>query len=307
MDIPKNAYFQGKIVPYSEAKVGILTHALNYGTAAFAGLRAYWNEQEQQLFIFRPKDHYHRFLNSAKLLCMTLDQTPESLTRITVDLLRVDDYHCDIYIRPLAYKADEAIGVRLHNLTDEFSIVALPFTRYVANDTNAHVTFSSWRRVDDNVIPARGKISGAYANSAFIKTDASRAGFDEALVLTQDGHVSEGSAMNFFMLRDGVLVTPSITENVLEGITRRTMIELAREEMGLTVVERQVDRTEVYLADEIFLTGTAAEVTAVTRVDHRPIGNGKMGPVTSQLRQMFDDLVRGRIMKFHKWIIPVYG
>jgi branched-chain amino acid aminotransferase len=237
---------------------------------------------------------------------MKLDQTPESLTQTTVDLLRADGHLCDIYIRPLAYKADEIVGVRLHDLTDELSICAIPFTQYVKNDTNAHVTISSWRRVDDNVIPARGKIAGAYANSAFIKTDAMRAGFDEALVLTQEGHVSEGSAMNFFMLRDGVLVTPSITENVLEGITRRSIMELAKEELGLTVVERPVDRTEVYLADELFLTGTAAQVTAVTRVDYRLIGNGEMGPVTTQLRQLFDDLLRGRVEKYHKWLTPVY-
>lgn len=306
MKLPKNAFFRGKIVPYSEARVGVLTHALNYGTAAFGGIRAYWNDEEQQLFIFRPLDHYHRFLNSAKLLCMQFDQTPESLTQLTIDLLRVDNYHCDVYVRPLAYKADEAIGVRLHEVQDEFSIVALPFDRYVSNDTSAHVTFSSWRRVDDNIIPARGKISGAYANSAFIKTDALRAGFDEALVLTQDGHVSEGSAENFFMVRDGLLITPSITENILEGITRRTVIELAREELDVQVVERPIDRTEVYLADELFLTGTAAQITAVTHVDHRPVGSGEMGPITSHLRDLFDRIVRGKVKKFCHWNTAVY-
>jgi branched-chain amino acid aminotransferase len=306
VDLPIHAYFRGKIVPYSEAKVGVLTHAMNYGTAAFAGVRAYWNNETEQLYIFRPRDHYRRLLNSAKLLCMKLDHTPDSLTQVTVDLLRLDGHRTDVYIRPLAYKADEIVGVRLHDLTDEISICAIPFKQYVKNDTNAHVTISSWRRVDDNVIPARGKIAGAYANSAFIKTDAARAGFDEALVLTQEGHISEGSAMNFFMLRDGVLVTPSITENVLEGITRRSIIELAKEELGLEIVERQVDRTEVYLADELFLTGTAAQVTAVTRVDYRPIGSGEMGPVTTQLRKLFDDLLRGRNPKYYKWLTPVY-
>ena len=306
MDLPKNAYFQGKIVPYSEARVGVLTHGLNYGTAAFGGIRGYWNESEKQLFIFRPIEHYRRFLNSAKLLCMEFDQTPASLTQLTIDLLRVDGYQCDVYIRPLAYKTDEIIGVRLHNLHDAFSIVALPFGSYVSNETDAHVTFSSWRRVDDNVIPARGKISGAYANSAFIKTDAQRAGFDEALVLTQDGHVSEGSAENFFMVRDGALITPSITENILEGIVRRTVIELAQAELGLPVVERPIDRTEVYLSDELFLCGTAAQITAVTRVDFRKIGAGKMGPITTQLRQIFDEVMHGLRPKYRHWNMPVY-
>lgn len=306
MDLPINAYFNGRIVPYAEAKVGVLTHALNYGTAAFAGIRAYWNEDEQQLNIFRPEDHYRRFLNSAKLLCMEFDYSPESLTQTTLELLRKDGHRCDVYIRPLAYKADEIVGVKLHDLHDEVSIVALPFGRYVANDTDAHVTISSWRRVDDNVIPARGKISGAYANSAFIKTDALRSGFDEALVLTQEGHISEGSAMNVFLVRDGILVTPPTTENILEGITRRSTMELARKELNLTVVERPIDRTEAYLCDEIFFTGTAAQVTAVTKVDHRPVGAGVMGPITTRLRQVFNDVVRGRAPEYRRWLTPVY-
>jgi branched-chain amino acid aminotransferase len=306
MALPINAYFNGKIVPYSEAKVGVLTHGLNYGTAAFAGIRAYWNEQEQQLFIFRSIDHFRRFLDSAKLLCMEFDYTPDSLTQITLELLRKDGLRCDLYIRPLAYKADEIVGVKLHDLHDEVSIVAIPFDRYVANDTNAHVTISSWRRIDDNVIPARGKISGAYANSAFIKTDALRAGFDEALVLTQEGHISEGSAMNIFMLRGGVLVTPPFTENILEGITRRTVMDLIRQELKLEVIERPIDRTEVYLCDELFLTGTAAQVTAVTRVDHRPVGDGVMGPITARLRQLYDEVVRGQLPQYRHWNTPVY-
>jgi branched-chain amino acid aminotransferase len=306
VNLPKHAYFQGKIVPYDQAKVGVLTHGFNYGTAVFAGMRAYWNEEQEQLFVFRPHDHFRRMLNSAKIMCMEFEYSPESLTAITLELLRADGHRCDIYIRPLAYKADEVIGVRLHDLTDELTIAAVPYTRYMANDTNAHVTISSWRRVDDNVIPSRGKISGAYANSALIKTDAMRAGFDEALVLTQDGHISEGSAMNFFMVRDGALVTPSITENILEGITRRSIIELAREELGLAVIERPIDRTEVYLSEELFLTGTAAQVTAVTRVDFRSIGSGQMGTVTGRLRALYDDALHGRLPKYRHWNTPVY-
>lgn len=306
MSLPINAYFRGKIVPYTDAKVGVLTHGLNYGTAVFGGIRGYWNEDKDELYIFRPADHYHRLLNSAKLMNMDFNYTVDDLVRITVDLLRLDNYHRDVYIRPLAYKADEIIGVKLHDLTDELSIVAIPFDRYVANDTNAHVTFSSWRRIDDNAIPARGKISGAYANSAFIKSDALRAGFDEALVLTNEGHVSEGSAMNIFMVRDGIVITPPVTENILEGITRRTVIELLSSEMDLEVLERPIDRTEIYICDEFFMTGTAAQVTAVTQVDHRPIGSGQMGSITSQLRELFDDVARGRKSRFQHWNVPVY-
>jgi branched-chain amino acid aminotransferase len=300
-----HAYFEGKIVPFSDAKISIATHGLNYGTAAFGGLRGYWNESQKQLFVFRPLDHYRRLLHSAKILCMDLPHTPESLAQVTLDLLRADNWQQDVYVRPLVYKADAGIGVRLHDLRDEVSIFALPFGAYGKNEDGAHVTVSSWRRIDDNVIPARGKISGAYANSALIKTDAIRAGFDEALVLDNNGHISEGTAMNVFMVRDGVLITPPVTDNILEGITRRTVIELAREELGLAVLERSIDRTEAYICEELFLTGTAAQVTVVTKIDHRPIGDGKAGPVTLKLRQLFDDVVRGKVEKYAQWNVGV--
>jgi len=305
VDLPKHAYFKGKIVPYSEAKVGVATHALNYGTAVFGGLRGYWNDEKKKLFVFRPIDHYRRFLNSCRIMCMEFDQTPESLTNLTLELLRQDAYQENIYIRPLAYKADEGIGVRLHDLREELTIFAIPFGLYIKNDTSAHVTISSWRRIDDNSIPARGKISGAYASSALIKTDAARGGFDEGLVLTQDGHLAEGSAMNIFMLRDGVLVTPPITDNILEGITRRSVMELAKNELGLTVVQRQIDRSEIYICDEFFLTGTAVQITAVTKVDHRPIGKGVMGPVTDSLRKLFDKILCGNDPKYAHWNVVV--
>jgi branched-chain amino acid aminotransferase len=283
-----------------------MTHALNYGTGAFGGIRGYWNHGEEQLYVFRPLDHFTRLLNSAKLLCCELDQTPESLLDITLQVLRREGYQEDCYIRPLVYKADETIGVRLHDLRDEITIFAVPFTRYIEHDDDAHATFSAWRRVDDNAIPARGKITGAYVNSAFIKTDAVRSGYDEALVLVREGHVSEGSAENVFMVRDGILVTPPVTDNILEGITRKTVITLAREELGLTVAERPIDRTEVYLCDEFLMTGTAAQITAVTRVDHRLIGTGKMGPITGRLRRLYDDVVRGKNPKYRRWVEPVY-
>jgi branched-chain amino acid aminotransferase len=304
--LPRFAYFQGKLVPYSEAKVGVMTHALNYGTGAFGGLRGYWNPEEEQLFVFRILDHYHRLLQSARMLCANIDLAEEDLREITLRLLQAEGLRQDCYVRPLVYKADEIIGVRLHDLHDELTMFAVPFDRYVERDEGAHVTFSSWRRIDDNAVPARAKITGAYINSAFIKTDAVRSGFDEALVLTNEGHISEGSAENVFMVRNDVLITPPVTDNILEGITRRTIITLAQDELGLPVVERHIDRTEVYVCDELFLTGTAAQVTAVTRIDHRPVGDGVMGPVTGQLRQMYQDVVRGRLRKYRHWNEPVY-
>ena len=305
MNLPEYAYFKGEIVPYAEAKVGVLTHALNYGTGVFGGVRAYKNDDNGKLYLFRPYDHYKRFLNSCKMMLMDFDENPESMTQHTIDLIRKSGYAEDVYIRPLAYKSSEIIGVKLHDVESEFTIVALPFGKYVSNDTNAHVTISSWRRLDDNVIPARGKISGAYANSAFIKTDAIRSGFDEALVLTQSGHLSEGSAENVFMVRDGVLYTPAAYENILEGITRGSVMELAAKELGMKVVERPIDRTEIYICDEFFMTGTAAQVTAITQVDHRPVGDGVMGPVASKLRELFFDIVRGKNPKYKDWNIEI--
>jgi branched-chain amino acid aminotransferase len=306
LTVPNYAYFRGKIVPYSEAKVGVMTHALHYGTAVFGGIRGYWNEAEEELFVFRPLDHYKRFLNSCKLLLLDIQHTAEELTQITIELLQNEGNRQDVYVRPLAYFADEIIGVKLIDLTPELTIFSVPFGKYVANDTGAHVTISSWRRVDDNAIPARGKIAGAYVNTALVKTDALRAGFDEALVLNQDGHLSEGSAENVFMVKDSKLVTPPVTDNILEGITRRTIIEFARNELSLDVIERHIDRTEIYLADEMFLTGTAAAVTAITKVDNRPIGNGKLGPVADKMRQLYDDAVRGKLKQYRHWNQAVY-
>jgi branched-chain amino acid aminotransferase len=197
--------------------------------------------------------------------------------------------------------------VRLHNLTPAVSIVAIPYGRYVDNDESIHATISSWRRVDDTMIPPRGKIAGAYVNSAFAKTDAQRAGFDEAIVLNQDGHVSEASAANVFLVRRGTAITPPVTDNVLEGITRRSVIELLTKELGVPVVERSIDRTEIPLADEVFLCGTGVQIAAVTRVDHRPIGSGRMGPVVSALRPLFFEVVRGTRADYYRWCHPVYG
>jgi branched-chain amino acid aminotransferase len=305
VDLSKHAFFEGKIVPLADAKINIATHGFLYGTAVFGGLRGYWNEEKKRLFVFRPYDHFRRLLHSARMMAMDVQYDEESLIQTTLDVLRTDNWQEDVYLRPTFYKADMGIGVKLHDLKDEFCMFVMKYEKYVKNDTNSHVTFSSWRRIDDNVIPARGKVAGAYANSALIKTDANRSGFDEALVLDHNGHVSEGSAMNIFMLRDGVLVTPPVTDNILEGITRRSIIELARNELGLQVVERSIDRTEVFIAEEMFMTGTAAQVVTITKIDHRPVGSGVMGPITTKLRAIFDDVVRAKNSKYKQWNLEV--
>jgi branched-chain amino acid aminotransferase len=304
--LPNFAFFKGRVVPYSEAKVGVMTHTLNYGTGVFGGLRAYWNDKEKQLFLFKPLDHYHRFLESAGLLLMKFPYSEAEITQFTLDLLKKENYQTDAYIRPLAYYGDEIIGVRLHDLNPELTIFAVPFGQYVENEEGIHVTISSWRRIDDNMIPARGKICGAYVNSAFIKTDAQRSGYDEAIVLNIDGHVAEGSAENLFMIRKGIVCTPPVTDNILEGITRRTVIGLLQDELGLEVVERPIDRTELYLAEEVFFCGTGVQIAAITKIDHRPVGSGQLGPITEKLRHMYFDVVRGNNPKYRECCIPVY-
>ena len=307
MTLPGYAFFRGRIVPYGEARIGVMTHALNYGTGCFAGLRGYWNEDEQELFVFRPRDHFKRFLESTRLLSMELPDTIEDLVGHLLELVRAEDLKSDCYIRPLAFFADEAIGVRLHDLTPVISMVAIPFGKYFDNDDGAHVTISSWKRIDDNMIPARGKIAGSYVNSGLARSDAQRSGFDDAITLNKDGHVSEGSVANFFMVRNGVIVTPPVTDDILEGITRASLMTLFQEEMGLTVVERSIDRTELAVAEEAFLAGTGAQIVPITRVDHRPIGGGRPGRLTLQLRELYFDVVRGRNPKYRSWCTPVYA
>jgi branched-chain amino acid aminotransferase len=306
MATPEYVFFDGKIVPYADAKVGVMTHGLNYGTGIFGGLRGYWNDKEQQMFVFRPFDHYQRFLDSSRLLRMELPYTKESLTEATLELIRKQNFRENVYIRPLAFYGDEIIGVRLHNLTPRLSITAVPFGRYVEQEEGAHVTISSWWRVEDNMIPARGKIVGAYVNSALSKTDAQLSGFDEAIVLSQNGHVSEGSAENIFIVRNGIISTPPVTENILEGIVRRTFIQLIRNELGTEVQERSIDRTELFLSDEVFFVGTGVQLVSITKIDHRLVGSGKMGPLTIKLRELFFDVVYGRAAKYRSWCVPVY-
>lgn len=307
MSSPRFAFFEGRIVPIQDAKVSIMTHALHYGTAVFGGMRAYWNADKEQLYMFRPKDHFIRLIDSAKMLLMDVPYTPEELTAITLDLLRQENYHEDVYIRPLVYKSFLGIGVKLHGLPNDLSIYALPFGQYVDNEEGLKLGTSSWKRVDDTMIPARGKIAGSYANSAIIKTEAVLNGHDEALVLSADGHVSEASAANFFMVRGGKVITPPISANILEGITRRSIMQLLREQMGMEIVEREIDRTELYVCDEAFLCGTGVQIAAATYIDHRPIKDGKMGPVVSQLRRLYFDMVRGNLPQYAEWAMPVYA
>jgi branched-chain amino acid aminotransferase len=302
----KFAYFKGKFVPIEEARISIMTHAFNYGTGVFEGIRGYWNDKDEQLYVFRLPEHFERFEKSCRIVKIDLGHSVQELCDLTCELLKKEEFKVDAYIRPVAYKASEVIGVKLHDLEDDFCMFAVPFGRYIEKEEGARTAVSSWRRIDDNAAPARCKITGVYINSALSKTEVMERGFDEAIVLTHDGHVSEGSAENIFLVRDGQLITPSASENILEGITRKTIMELAREEYGLDTVERQIDRSELYIADEVFFCGTGVQVAAVVEIDGRPVGDGKIGPVVEKIRNLYFDVAKGKVKKYRDWCTPVY-
>ena len=299
-------YLDGEVKRYADAKVGLMTHALQYGTGVFEGIRGYWSPEHEQLFVLKLREHYRRMQNSVKVLKLKVPMNLDQLCETSVELVRRNNFRQDVYIRPFAFKSSEEIGVRLHNLKDSFAIYVTPFGNYVEVDGGIRCMVSSWRRIDDNAAPARAKITGIYVNSALAKTEAMENGFDEAIMLTHDGHVCEGSAENIFLLRDGKVFTPPTNDNILEGLTRLAMIELLRQELDMEVVERSIDRSELYVADEIFLCGTGAQISPVIDVDHRPIGDGQVGPVVGQLQKLYFDIVRGRSNKYRSWLTPVY-
>jgi branched-chain amino acid aminotransferase len=295
------AYFQKQFVPLAEAKIGIMTHAFLYGTATFEGIRGNWNEDVRQIYLFRLQDHFRRLHRSCRILKIDLPYSVEELTDLTVKLVEMCGYTEDIYIRPIAYKSSEVIGVRMHNLEDDFLVFVYPFGPYLDIEKGIRCMTSSWRRVEDVGIPARAKVNGLYVNSALAKTEAQENGYDEAIMLDMDGHVSEGSGENIFIVVDGRLYTPPSSDNILVGITRDSVIRLAADELGIETVERSIDRSELYVADECFMTGTAAHVSAVVEVDRRPIGDGRVGPVTAQLQELYFDVVRGKNSKYAHW------
>jgi len=300
------AWMNGRFLPLTEAKIPVMTHGFLYGTATFEGIRAYWNEEQEQLYGLKMLDHFKRMSRSAKVLLMKLPMSPEELVALTVDLLRQNGFRQDTYIRPTLYKSTEAIGVRLHGLEDGFVLFAVPFGEYIAIDRGISAQVVSWRRNSDQALPARAKIVGGYVNSAFSKSEAVLNGYDEAIVLTVDGHVSEGSAENLFMIRDGKLITPPVTDDILEGITRYGLMQLAREEMGTEVVVRTIDRSELYSADEVFLCGTGAQISPVVEIDHRSVGNGEVGPITRRIAELYFDTVRGKLPAYSDWLTPIY-
>jgi branched-chain amino acid aminotransferase len=300
-------FLDGELVRYQDAYLPPMTHALHYGTGCFEGIRAYWNPGHNQLYLLKSEAHYARLRRSAAILRMDIPYTNGQLTSWTLDILRRNEARTDTYVRPLVFLSAEEIGVRLQNLKRSVLIYAAPFGDYIDTERGIRCMVSSWRRTADSAIPARAKISGSYVNSALAKTEALENGYEEAIMLTQDGHVSEGSAENLFIVRDGVFITPPVTEDILEGITRELLFGLIRNDLGLTLVERSIDRSELYTCDELFLCGTGAQVSPVTEVDHRAVGDGRIGPLSAQLRDLYFRAVRGEEPRYREWLTPVYG
>ena len=298
-------FMNGEYIEADKASIPVRTHAFLYGTSVFEGIRAYYNKDENQLYAFRMKEHYERLFNSCKIFHMNPKYTIDEYIQITKELLKKNDYHTDVYIRPNVYKNAQKIGPGLYDNEDAVLIFSFAFGDYIDTSNGLKVCVSNWRRVDDNAIPPRAKVAGSYANTALIKTDAHNMGFDDAIVLSQDGTVTEGSAMNFFIVQKGKLITTRTTDNILEGITRNTVLEIAKK-LNIETVERDIDRTELYISDEAFYCGTGAQISPITSIDHRPLGDGKIGPISTAIQNLYFDVVKGRVEEYKKWCTPVY-
>ncbi len=301
------AFFRGQFVPLEQANINIMTHAFNYGTAVFEGVRGNWNAEQDELYLFKVRDHVQRIRQSAKIMRMGLRFNDDEAADIIQQVVEKSGFKEDVYVRPMIYMSSEVVGVRMHNLEWDFLVYVTPFGAYLDPDQGARCATSSWRRVDDTSIPARAKVNGLYVNNAMAKSEAQLNGFDEAIMLNQDGHVSEGSGENIVMVRNGKLITPSPSDNILEGITLETALELAAREMGLSVERRSIDRSELYIADEIFMTGTAAHLTPVVEVDRVPVGDGRPGPISKRLQSLYFSSITGRQPAYTSWLTPVYA
>jgi len=297
-------YFEGAFVPMRDAKVSVMTHSFMYGTATFEGIRAYWNADQGKLYGLKIREHVERIRQSCRILLMENVPSVDELTRLIVETVARNGFREDVYIRPSFYKSTIAIGVRLHHLDNELTIIAVPFGNYIDTDNGVRVMTSTWRRNADEALPARGKIVGGYVNMAFQKSEAEMNGFDEAIVLTADGHVNEASAANVFVVRDGVALTPPVNDDLLEGVTRKAMLELLANEK-IPVEIRSIDRSELYVADEMFLCGTGVQISPVVEIDHRPIGSGEVGPIGKLVRDRYFDAVRGRLPEYNHWLTEI--
>lgn len=294
------AWFNGECIPFAEAKISIATHALHYGTAAFGGMRAIPNPSNKNEFLlFRTDKHIKRLTQSAKFLLTDLKE--DYVWNALEKIIKVNKPEKPIYIRPFVYTSDLGIAPRLHNIETNFFIYCIELGDYLSPD-GVTCRMSSWTRQEDRSLPLRGKISGAYITSSLAKTEASLTGFDEALLLNSRGKVSEASGMNLFIVRDGELITPGVDQDILEGITRASVIELAKS-MGLNVIERPVDKTELFIADEVFLTGTAAKITPIKQIESTKLGGDRT--IMKKLKFKLIEITEGRSKDYDSWVTRI--
>jgi branched-chain amino acid aminotransferase len=298
-------WFENNFVRLGDANVNILTHGLNYGTGVFEGIRGYWSEDDKDLLLVHCEAHYRRWKQNCRMIGIEPAMSETELAELTVELCRRNQFKTDVYVRPLAYMSSPRIGVRPDGVHD-FAVIVVPMGVYMDSTKGLHAGVSSWRRISDAAMPCRAKVCGAYVNSVLATTEVHRNGFDEAIFLNADGHVAEAATCNVFMVRGNRLLTPPPSDDILEGITRASVMELAARELHIEVVERSIDRTELYVCDELFLSGTAVEVAPITKVDHRPVGAGAIGPVTSKLRELYFQATRAQIPEYYRWLQPVY-
>lgn len=298
----KYIWFNGRIVECEEARVHVLTHALHYGTGVFEGIRGYWDGSN--LHVFRLRDHMVRLVNSAKLVGFNIGYTVEQLVDATIEVIRANGFREDVYIRPIAFVGEGGISLDITGMPVEIAIAAFPFGKYLKAE-GVRVKVVSWRRVPSFSMPVMAKASGIYLNSVIALREARLEGYDEAILLDWRGYVAEGSGENVFIVRRGVIATPPTTASIIEGITRDTVIRIARDE-GYMVEERDITREELLTAEEVFFTGTAAEITPVLEVDGRPVGEGKPGPITMKLKERYQRIVMGLEERYKHWLTPVY-
>lgn len=295
------AFFNNAYVDINDAKVSIMTNALQYGTGVFGGIRGYYNKKKGYLSVFRVEDHFKRFLSSLNVVGVGFDYSKEDLVNILKALVNKNKPRADTYFRPFAYAGSTNLSPNLSgDPVFQFALYMIPLGEYLPVDKGLKVGVSSWRRISDNAIPSRAKISGGYINSALARAEAEKHGYNEAIFLTQEGNVAEGSAENLFIVRDGVLVTSAKTDDVLEGITRKTILKIAQD-LGIPVEERTIDRSELYVSDEVFFSGTGVQVSWIAEIDDRKVGNGKRGEITAKVQDLFFSIVRGNEKKYNSW------
>lgn len=300
------AYFKGKIVPFEQAKISIMTHAFNYGTGCFEGIRGYYNSGQQQMYILKLKEHYQRLLRSCKALQIKVDETIDDLIKITLELVKKNGYKQDVYIRPIGYKSEQKIGLGLHGIEDDLAIYLAPFGNYLDVSAGIKVCISKFRRISALSMPAGAKLTGTYFNSSLAKAEAVRRGFVEAITLSHQGNVAEGSGENLFMVKGGQLITPPFSDDILPGITRKAIMALAKNELGIKTIEKSFKPVALYKADELFFCGTGAQISPIVQVEKTKIGKGKVGPVTQRLQEIYFKAVKGEDPKYKKWLTPVY-